>query len=154
MESLKLQNLKLPKFRVSNPTLPDPTHHYLLVYHYTTTNVACVHLLYIVVSLDRYLHELLWLYSSFYCMHKRIIHGYFKYSSSSSRNAECLKKKKKKNSSEWCWSFFNFWVRLKKYFLVVILLISQYYSSFFYKLCNNEVFGIYKGIKGIYGMAS
>ena len=111
MESLKLQNLKLPKFRVSNPTLPDPTHHYLLVYHYTTTNVACVHLLYIVVCLDRYLHELLWLYSSFYCMHKRIIHGYFKYSSSSSRNAECLKKKKKK-------------------FFRMMLVIFQFLSSF------------------------
>ena len=67
-----------------NPNFGYPTHHYLLVYHYTT-NVACVHLLYIVVCLDRYLHELLWLYSSFYCMHKRIIHG-FKYSSSSISN--------------------------------------------------------------------
>ena len=145
--------MKLPKFRVSNPTLPDPTHHYLLVYHYTTTNVACVHLLYIVVSLDRYLHELLWLYSSFYCMHKRIIHGYFKYSSSSSRNAECLKKKKKK-FFRMMLVIFQFLSSFEKIFFgsnfidILILLL------FFHKLCKNEVFGIYNGIKGIYGMAS
>ena len=153
MESLKLQNLKLPKFRVSSPTLPDPTHHYLLVYHYTTTNVACVHLLYIVVSLDRYLHELLWLYSSFYCMHKRIIHGYFKYSSSSSRNAECLKKKKKK-FFRMMLVIFQFLSSFEKIFFGSNFIDISILLLFFYKLCNNEVFGIYKGIKGIYGMAS
>ena len=59
----------------------------------------------------------------------------------------------------------------EKKFFRMMLVIFQFLSSFekiffgsnfidillllfFHKLCKNEVFGIYNGIKGIYGMAS